>query len=57
MADEKQCRLIFAADLADQRQRGRSVFLIEIGRRFIGENQLGLVRQSPGQGDALLLPD
>src|SRR4051812_45811567 len=55
VAHKEKCGRLFAANLADQRERFPRMLAVEIARRLIGEHELRPVGQRPRHGDALLL--
>jgi hypothetical protein len=49
----EDCRPL-VVDVAQEAQKLPGEIGIEVARRFVGQNQAGLVSQSPGDGDSLL---
>ena len=57
MRDQQQRNLLFAARLAHQVNDLLLMPRIDVGRRLVGQQQFGPIRQCAGDGDALLLAD
>ena len=55
MTDQEQCRALLRAQFPDQGQSLGSVGRVQVARRFIGQDQLRPIGQSPGHSDPLLL--
>ena len=55
VAHEQKGGAVFPADLADQLQGLAGAATVEVARRFVGQDELRMVGQRAGHGDALLL--
>jgi len=55
MGDEQHCRSLFLIELHQQVEDRIGAAAVEIARRLIGEEEGGVHRKCPGQGDPLLL--
>ena len=55
MGDEHDRLAVFAVELAKQGENLGAAVGVEVARRLVGEDDLGLVHEGPGDGDALLL--
>ena len=55
MGDDYHRHAFFGIQGAEQREHLDAGFGVERARRFVGEQQFGLVGQAAGDGDALLL--
>ena len=56
MSDHNQCLSTFV-ELIEQRKDFLTCFRIQIASGFVGENDCGIIRQRPRNGDALSLTD
>src|SRR5215472_463341 len=55
MGDKDQSPASFAARAREKRGDLTCVLIVEVADRFVGEDERGIVDQSPGNRDALLL--
>src|SRR6516225_4306550 len=55
MGDKDQSSASFAARACEKRSDLTGVLIVEVADRLVGENERGIVDESPGNRDALLL--
>ena len=55
MGDEDQSPASFAARACEKRSDLTGVLIVEVADRLVGEDERGIVDESPGNRDALLL--
>src|SRR6478752_4131177 len=57
VADQEEGCLVLPTDFADEVEGFEGAGAVEVAGGFIGKNELGLVSEGAGHGNALLLPD
>src|SRR5215470_14068308 len=55
MGDEDQSPASFAARAREKRSNLTGILIVEVADRLVGEDERGIVDESPGNRDALLL--